>query len=38
MQIRDIYPEFEVVRSDGRCTRCRLCEAQCATATTRSTM
>ena len=30
MQIRDIYPEFEVVRSDGRCTRCRLCEAQCA--------
>ena len=30
MQIRDVYPEFEVVRSDSRCTRCRLCEAQCA--------
>lgn len=30
MQIRDFYPEFEVERSDSRCTRCRLCEAQCA--------
>lgn len=30
MQIRDVYPEFEVERSDSRCTRCRLCEAQCA--------
>ena len=25
-----IYPEFEVVRSDSRCTRCRVCERQCA--------
>ena len=30
MQIRDFYPEFEVERSDSRCTRCRLCETQCA--------
>ena len=25
-----IYPEFEVVRNDIRCTRCRVCERQCA--------
>lgn len=25
-----IYPEFEVVRSDSRCIRCRVCERQCA--------
>ncbi len=25
-----IYPEFEVVRNDNRCTGCRLCERQCA--------
>ena len=25
-----IYPEFEVVRNDARCIRCRVCERQCA--------
>ncbi|MBO4317723.1 MAG: 4Fe-4S dicluster domain-containing protein [Mailhella sp.] len=25
-----IYPEFEVVRNDARCTVCRACEKQCA--------
>ena len=25
-----IYPEFEVVRNDSRCIRCRVCERQCA--------
>lgn len=25
-----IYPEFEVVRNDSRCTVCRVCEKQCA--------
>ena len=30
MQIRDFSPEFEVERSDSRCTRCRLCQDQCA--------
>jgi len=25
-----IYPEFEVVRRDDRCIRCRVCERQCA--------
>ena len=25
-----INPEFEVVRNDSRCTRCRVCERQCA--------
>ena len=25
-----LYPEFEVVRNDARCTRCRICERQCA--------
>ena len=25
-----IYPEFEVIRNDARCTRCRICELQCA--------
>ncbi len=25
-----IYPEFEVVRNDDRCIRCRVCERQCA--------
>ncbi len=24
------YPEFEVVRRDDRCIRCRVCERQCA--------
>lgn len=26
----ECYPEYEVVRNDNRCTRCRLCEKQCA--------
>ena len=30
MGIDFIYPEFEVVRNDSRCTVCRLCEKQCA--------
>ncbi|NCB62718.1 MAG: FMN-binding glutamate synthase family protein [Clostridia bacterium] len=25
-----LYPEFEIVRNEGRCTACRLCERQCA--------
>ncbi len=25
-----IYPEYEVVRADNRCIRCRVCERQCA--------
>ncbi|MDR0841273.1 MAG: IMP dehydrogenase [Christensenellaceae bacterium] len=25
-----IYPEFEIVRNEGRCTVCRRCEEQCA--------
>ena len=25
-----IYPEYEVVRNDARCIRCRVCERQCA--------
>ena len=25
-----LYPEYEVVRNDARCTVCRLCETQCA--------
>lgn len=30
MAIEYIYPEFEVVRNDDRCIRCRVCERQCA--------
>ncbi len=30
MSINYIYPEFEVVRRDDRCIRCRVCERQCA--------
>ena len=30
MGLAFISPEFEVVRNDGRCTRCRICERQCA--------
>lgn len=30
MQAEFIYPEYEVVRNDARCTRCRICETQCA--------
>ena len=25
-----LYPKFEVVRNDARCTNCRVCERQCA--------
>ena len=30
MGIDYIYPEYEVIRSDAKCTRCRVCEKQCA--------
>lgn len=30
MKINYIYPEFEVIRNDNRCTSCRICEKQCA--------
>jgi glutamate synthase domain-containing protein 2 len=30
MAINYIYPEFEVLRNDNRCIRCRVCERQCA--------
>ena len=30
MGIEFLYPEFEVVRNDARCIRCRVCERQCA--------
>ena len=30
MGIEFIYPEFEVERNDSRCTKCRMCEKQCA--------
>jgi len=30
MGIEFITPEFEVVRNDNRCIRCRVCERQCA--------
>ena len=30
MNVNYIWPEFEVVRSDAKCTRCRICEKQCA--------
>ncbi|MBQ5533616.1 MAG: 4Fe-4S binding protein [Bacteroidales bacterium] len=30
MNIQTFYPEYEVVRNDNRCTRCRICEYQCA--------
>lgn len=29
MSIDYISPEFEVIRNDLRCTRCRVCEKQC---------
>lgn len=25
-----ISPEFEVIRNDEKCTRCRICERECA--------
>ena len=30
MSINYFYPEFEVVRNDSRCIKCRVCERQCA--------
>ncbi len=30
MGISYFYPEFEVVRNESRCTRCRVCEQQCS--------
>ncbi|MGI6095909.1 MAG: glutamate synthase-related protein [Lachnospiraceae bacterium] len=30
MSIEFIYPEFEVIRNENRCTVCRVCEYQCA--------
>ncbi len=30
MGVEWIYPEFEVVRNESRCTACRVCERQCA--------
>ena len=30
MSISYIFPEFEVVRNQSRCTACRICEKQCA--------
>ena len=30
MGLEFIYPEFEVVRDETRCTHCRICEQQCA--------
>ncbi|MCI8623425.1 MAG: FMN-binding glutamate synthase family protein [Provencibacterium sp.] len=35
MQIEYIYPEFTLRRDDSRCTRCRICERQCANGVTR---
>ena len=30
MAVSFIYPEFEVVRNDARCIRCKVCQRQCA--------
>ena len=30
MKINYFQPEYEIVRLDSRCVRCRLCERQCA--------
>ena len=30
MGVEFLYPEFEVVRNEKRCTVCRICERQCA--------
>ncbi len=32
MGINYVYPEFEVVRREERCTHCRICERECANA------
>ena len=29
MGIDYIYPQFDVIRNDTRCTNCRICEKQC---------
>ena len=30
MGVSFIYPEFEIIRNQSRCTNCRLCERQCS--------
>ena len=30
MSINYVYPEFEIVRNEARCIKCRVCERQCA--------
>lgn len=30
MGVDFLYPEFEVIRNENRCTNCRVCERQCA--------
>lgn len=30
MGVEFLYPEFEVIRNENRCTNCRVCELQCA--------
>ncbi len=30
MPVMEIYPEFELIRDERRCTNCRICERQCA--------
>ncbi len=30
MSMEFIYPEFEVIRNENRCTNCRICEKQCS--------
>ena len=30
MGVEFLYPEFEVIRNEGRCITCRVCERQCA--------
>lgn len=30
MGIEFIYPEFEIIRNENKCTSCRICERQCA--------
>ena len=30
MPVNNIFPEFDVVRNESRCTVCRICERQCA--------
>lgn len=32
MSVEFIYPEFEVIRNEKKCTSCRICEYQCANA------